>query len=541
MDLNYVLIWFVGAAAVVLLVRATWARRFGWAVAAGLVMGVTVGAVTALPRTGGYVASGALAVLVLLPLYGYRLVLRHTFRQEYGKARRLASALRWLHPADGWLEWPRLLAALESGDPETIARAAGGLKGEGTSRTGIGRVGAALLFRMSNQWRELLDWIEASIRPAELRRDPNMLGLYLRAHGELGQPNELLAAFARWSRSTEARGLWLSRNLCRLMAFAFCGRRAQVERLFAGPLELYPEPVRRFWLATADMAAGDAAAARAALEAIGEVCDPLTATGIERRLTHPLPVADAVLTPASRDLLAGIATALGQEERYGGRARVVRRTAYATYALIVLYLAVYAAEMALGGSTNLRVLYRMGALVPSAVLAGEWWRTGAALFLHHGPVHLLANALGLLLLGPFVEFALGRVRYLLAYFAAGLGSMAVIVLVASGGPHADAILVGASGGIMGLVGATVAVHLRGWLRERAWLSSRRLVFLGVIITFQVAFDVATPQSSFLAHFGGVVIGFAVAGLLRHRVSAAVPQAAALAPADGGNGGEESSG
>ena len=531
MDLNYVLIWFVGAAGLVLLVRAVCAGRRGWAAAAGLVLGITVGAVTTLPGTGGYVGATALAVLVLIPLLGYRLALRWTLEQEYGKARRLASALRWLHPADGWREWPRLLAALESRDPETIAEAAAALRGRGAARTGVGRVAAALVYRLSNQWEPLRHWIETAIPPAQLGRDPNMLGLYLRALGELGQPDALLAAFAQWSRSAASQGHWLSRSLCRLMAFAFCGRRDLVERLFAGPLDLYPEPVQRFWLATADMAAGRADAARAELEAVRADCDPLTASGIDRRLACDLPVADEVLSPESRGLLARFEDELGQEERYGARGPAVRRMAFATYALVAVNLAVFAAEMLLGGSTSLEVLYRMGALVPAEVAAGAWWRAGAALFLHFGWLHLAANALGLLILGPFVEFAIGRVRFLAAYFAAGLGSMVVIVLVMSGGPHAYQPLVGASGGIMGLVGATVAVHLRGWLRERAWVSSRRLVFLGIIVVFQTAFDLATPQSSFLAHFGGVVLGFLVGNLMRHRVSDAAPAVATVRATD----------
>ena len=86
------------------------------------------------------------------------------------------------------------------------------------------------------------------------------------------------------------------------------------------------------------------------------------------------------------------------------------------------------------------------------------------------------------------------------------------------GQRADTVVVGASGSIMGLVGATVAVHLRGWARERARIASRRLLFLVFVIAFQVVFDLATPEVSFLAHFGGVLIGFVAASLMRHRVS-----------------------
>jgi len=70
---------------------------------------------------------------------------------------------------------------------------------------------------------------------------------------------------------------------------------------------------------------------------------------------------------------------------------------------------------------------------------------------------------------------------------------------------------------MGLVGGTAAVLLRGWRRERARVAARRLTLLVFVIAFQVVFDLATPQVSFTAHFGGVVIGFAVASLMAHRI------------------------
>ena len=512
------LIWFAGAAGVLLGFRAARARRGGWVVASAVVLVVTVAGAVALPGVGGYIGGAALMLLVMVPLFGYRLAFRYTLKQDYAKARRLAWWLRWLHPGDGWLEWPHLLAALESRDPDTIAATLADMQGRNASRTGIGRLAAVLLYRMSAEWEALRGWLETDLAPAELRRDPNMVGLYLRAHGELGDPNGLLDAYERLSAATEGQALWVYRNMCRLMAFAFCGRRELVERLFAGPLDLYPQPVQRLWLATADMAAGRVEEARAELEAIRDDCDPLTAAGIDHRLAHPLPIADDALTEQSQRALLRIETGLGHDERYGGRVAKVRRTAYATYTLIVLNLAIFVLEMARGGSTNIDTLFRLGALHPTTVAHGEWWRVLTGLFLHYGPVHLSMNLLALLVLGPFLEFAVGWWRYTLAYLVSGVGSMLAIVLLALAGQYPDTIVVGASGSIMGLVGATAAVHLRGWLREHAPVASRRLLFVAFVIAFQVVFDLATPEVSFLAHFGGVVIGFVVASLMRHHVS-----------------------
>ena len=525
-DLNYVLLWFVGAACLLMCYRALCARRNGWVVAALGAAAATGVSFALWPDCGGYVGGGALAVLVVIPLFGYRFLVRLVLQQRYGAAWRLASALRWLHPADGWRELPQILRALASGEPATIAEMATRLGRSRASRTGIGRLGAVLLYRVNNQWAELRGWIETSLTPDELRHDANLIALYLRSFGELGDPNGLLAAHARLGDALESEGLALYRATCRLVALAFCGRKEAIARLFRGPLGLYPEPVQRFWLATADMALGNADAAREALRDILPGSEPLTAAGIERRLAFPLPVAEAALTAESREILSRVEGGLDQEERYGERTSAVGRRAYATLALIALNLLMFAVELASGGSTDVEALLGLGALNPAAVLAGEWWRVAAALFLHFGPLHLALNMLGLLLLGPFLESAVGWGRYLVAYLAAGMGSMLLIVGLAKGGVLQDQIVVGASGSIMGIVGGTVAVFLRGWAMERARIAARRLVALVFVIAFQVVFDLATPQVSFTAHLGGALIGFAAVSLMRHRVS--------LAPRRGGD-------
>jgi len=522
MNLNYLLEWFVVSSCIVLLFRAIRARRLGWSIVAAGVLAATLAMLAWRPSVAGYVGGGALALLVLIPLFGYRLVLRWMVQQRYTATRRVAACLRILHPADGWRELPSLLRALESRRPEAIAQAAEILSRQGTSRTGIGRIGAALLYRMRNQWAELRDWIRSHLTPDELRRDANLIALLLRAHGEIGDPNALAAAFASLKTATDRQGLALSRNLGRLMLFAFCGRRGSLARLFAGPLRMYPDPVQRFWLATADMAAGHAEAGRQSLLAIRDHCDPLTVAGIERRLAFALPVASRVLTPESAAVLEQAEAELDQDLRYDHHHTPARRVAWATVVLIGLNTTMFGLEIVLGGSTHLPALYRLGALDSSAALGGEWWRAAAALFLHYGALHLAVNMVALVILGPFLEYAVGAARYLGAYLAAGIGSMLVIVALAATGSMEEQIVVGASGGIMGLVGATVAVLLRAWARERAPIAARRLMVLVFVIGFQIVFDLATPEVSSTAHLSGVAIGFIAASLMHHRISRSAP-------------------
>ena len=174
----------------------------------------------------------------------------------------------------------------------------------------------------------------------------------------------------------------------------------------------------------------------------------------------------------------------------------------------------FALETARGGSQNLRTLSRMGALWLPAVLAGgQWYRLLTALFLHFGPVHLVLNLLALAVIGPWVEKTLGRARYAAVYLVTGIGSMAAVVAFIHWGWMREEVLVGASGAIMGLVGATGALLLVGWRRERSGLAARRLRRVVLVVVLQVAFDLTTPQVSFAAHAAGLVIGFSLTALL----------------------------
>jgi len=60
---------------------------------------------------------------------------------------------------------------------------------------------------------------------------------------------------------------------------------------------------------------------------------------------------------------------------------------------------------------------------------------------------------------------------------------------------------------MGIVGATGALMLRGWLRHKALSAKRRLLAIFVIVAMQSVFDAVVPQVSMTAHLSGVLIGF----------------------------------
>src|SRR5205823_485062 len=130
--------------------------------------------------------------------------------------------------------------------------------------------------------------------------------------------------------------------------------------------------------------------------------DALTRLTIERRLVRFSSPPER-LGPSAESLIESAAVEYGHEERFGAGPGLISRQARATQFLIILNLVMFAAEALLGGVSNGETLYRLGALFPPAVRAGEWWRLVASLFLHFGKAHLAMNMAGLWLLAPFVE------------------------------------------------------------------------------------------------------------------------------------------
>jgi membrane associated rhomboid family serine protease len=159
---------------------------------------------------------------------------------------------------------------------------------------------------------------------------------------------------------------------------------------------------------------------------------------------------------------------------------------------------------------------------------GPEWRTiGAAMFLHDGWLHVVANMWMLLIFGDNVEDRLGHARYLLFYLLCGA--------VAAGAhigfdPHSAVPTIGASGAIAGVMGGyliafptarvvtIVPLFILPWRMEVP-----AFVFLGVWIATQL-FSGMSPRFqeagaggiAWWAHIGGFAAGLILMPLLARR-------------------------
>jgi membrane associated rhomboid family serine protease len=190
------------------------------------------------------------------------------------------------------------------------------------------------------------------------------------------------------------------------------------------------------------------------------------------------------------------------------------RSAPAVLVLILLNVLAFLFEISVGDLNDPEILHRVGALDPYAVVAqGEYWRLFTALFLHGGFTHLLFNVFALYVLGPPLERAIGTVRFVVCYLISGLASSAGVVGLMVLGFVQVAELVGASGCIMGIVGAWAGFLLR---HRHVPQAKQRLGNVAMIIVIQIAFDLSTPQVSMAAHLCGLIAGFFLGLILAPR-------------------------
>lgn len=486
-----------------------------WIWVSGFVLLVTAALYFLIPARAGWIGGGLWALLMLVPILGFRLVNQLALKERFGAASRLGTILCWLHPSKSWRQYSELLWALEMLKQGATDKAKAIINRYKVANKALVRYAIAASYQMEARWQVLLEWIQAELSPTILQDEPNLIIYYLRALGETGNLNRLLQELERFESLLEKTDRAVSLNQAYLFAFAFCGQKEQVVRLLKGSLAFYPKPIRQFWLATADWAAGKKDVARQQFLTICNSSSVSYRNAAQSRLIQPLADPTMALTDQSQRILSRLALELQHQTRYSGRGRFLGSRAYATWTMIGLNVLAFAMEIRLGGSENLNTLYYLGALVPEAVLDGAWWRLLASTFLHFGILHLSMNMLGLYILSPFVEFALGVWRYLVLYLSAGVGSMLVVTLATEKGYSQAEFVVGASGCVMGIVGATAAILLRGWFREKSRAASKRLRFILFIIAFQVVFDLSVPQVSFTGHTAGLIIGFVVGSLLKH--------------------------
>jgi membrane associated rhomboid family serine protease len=157
----------------------------------------------------------------------------------------------------------------------------------------------------------------------------------------------------------------------------------------------------------------------------------------------------------------------------------------------------------------------------------------SSMFMHGGIVHIGGNMLFLWIFGNNVEDALGKVRFLIWYLAAGIAATLAQTLVTVWFGDAQAASVpniGASGAIAGVLGAYFLLLPRASVLTAIFLGFfffiqeiPAIFYIGIWFLFQLwqgGFSVLHPEAgggvAFFAHVGGFVFGLLTIHLVKQR-------------------------
>ena len=186
--------------------------------------------------------------------------------------------------------------------------------------------------------------------------------------------------------------------------------------------------------------------------------------------------------------------------------------AICTVALIVINVAVFFILTMFGDTEDAVFMLQHGAMYEPNIIEGhEYYRIFTCLFLHFGITHLLNNMVLLGALGWNLELEIGKVRFVIIYFASGIIGN-IVSLFYDLTLEQPAVSAGASGAIFGLMGALLYVVIanRGRLGR---LSGRGML---VMVILSLYFGLTSTGVDNLAHVGGLVSGFLLAVLLYRR-------------------------
>lgn len=154
-----------------------------------------------------------------------------------------------------------------------------------------------------------------------------------------------------------------------------------------------------------------------------------------------------------------------------------------------------------GGTTNSEALVKYGAFFPPYIVAyNEYYRFITSIFIHIGFSHIFFNGYALYIFGTQIERLMGANKYLLFFLLTGIGGNLATFFF-----NFPSISAGASGSLFGLFGAFLYLirHHSEMVTPEGRKSIISLLGINLVLTILV------PSISITAHFGGLIIGYAL--------------------------------
>ena len=325
----------------------------------------------------------------------------------------------------------------------------------------------------------------------------------LRALVETGQIDQAITDY----RNGQAHGFTMTDHaLLRLVFFASTGKTAAVDSLLNGQLvNLHPTEKALWRLRSQIVTTPDSGPLLAALQALKPQAPSIIGRAIDREITRFPRILPA---PSAQNQII-----LNDWQQQAETMRDDQRP-WLSYGLIAINSVIFLLTTTLAGDVDLDRALSFGiAVYPEMAKTGQWWRLLTANFLHANWLHLLMNMLAIVWIGFDIERRIGVWRYTVIYFAAGLGTMAVGIVVHDLRHETEPFMaLGASGAIFGLLGAFAMLSWHRWRHHHAEKGKQALRSIGLLLLIQSVFDFIYLQGSSTLHLARFVTG-AVIGLI----------------------------
>ena len=181
------------------------------------------------------------------------------------------------------------------------------------------------------------------------------------------------------------------------------------------------------------------------------------------------------------------------------------------------------------GAFDAPVLVAYGAKLNSLVVAGQWWRLIAPMFVHVSLLHLLVNMYSLWIIGPYVEKLYGASKFVVIWVLTGIAGLVASYLTVVGPAvplgvlgrfifkiHDDASA-GASGALFGLVGVLFVFGIK--FRHELPEGFKRAFGIGLLPMIVLNLFIGYVGRGIIdnaAHLGGLAAGAALALVIDYR-------------------------
>ena len=484
-----------------------------WQITSGLILLLTAICFYFTPGYAGYVSGFAFLFFVLIPIIFTRYTGKLIAHDNYQLAKTTGLIAACFHPSSDFQLNATVAAVLAQAQKGNFTDAESMIEEYKQSQSPSEWIHMLQVMSTLSDWQGIHDWFQKEDRLKHINSHPILLIWHLRALTEIfGIKKSLDYCSYLQSKLPVQMFESLLHDGAGIFIFAYAGKETVLRELMSNHV-----PAKSFrhkiWLATCRAVVGEQSAQQE-LEAMLDSDDPIIAQTASNRLKTLKLHKGIELSHNDKVLLVTYAKRCSAMVSNSPHVSMLSKP-FVTYGIMTLIALVFGLELYNGVSQDPQVLWQMGALHTEAVLVdpdNHWWRVLSSLFLHSGWMHFAFNTYAAYLFGPFIEERLGRLRYLTTYFFAGIGSMIIILIVAKiTGQHK--FVVGASGAIMGLLGATAAISLYSWKRESVDLAKQRLQSVLKMLGIQTIIDISTPQISFTAHISGALLGFSIAYIL----------------------------